>query len=316
MTKLKKILITGGSGFIGANLVRKLVKIGYKPIVLIRKESNLWRLKNILTKITILPTDLLNYKKLEKEINKIKPHIIYHLAVYGAYQGIQKESIRSFETNVMGTVNLLDICCKLGFEYFINTGSSSEYGIKDKSINENDSLAPTNFYGVTKATATLASNVFSLQYKLPIVTLRPFNPYGYYEEKIRLIPSLILAALLNQIVKISNPDYVRDFVFIDDLLDSYLYFLEGKKYYGDIINIGSGQQTSIGETVRITENILKHKLNIAWAAHLSNQLEPKIWQADTTKAKKLLNWKPKITLTEGLSKTIFWFKENMHLYRN
>lgn len=310
----KRILVTGGSGFIGANLVRRLVEEGYKPIILIRKESNLWRIKDLLNKVTILETDLLDYKKLEKNLKQIKPQIIYHLAVYGAYQGKQKDINSLFDINIIGTVNLLTVCCLMGFDYFINTGSSSEYGIKNYPMKENDFLQPTNLYGMTKASATLASYVFSLKHKLPIVTLRLFNPYGYYEEKIRLIPSLILAALSNQMVKLSHPDYVRDFIFIDDLLDPYLYFLEGKKYYGDIINIGSGQQTSIVETVRITESVLKRKLNIAWATHLSNQLEPKMWQADISKAKKLLNWKPKITLIEGLSKTVSWFKENINLY--
>lgn len=310
----KKILVTGGPGFIGANLVRRLVRNGYKPFVLARKESNLWRIKDILTNVTILQSNLLDYATLEKDVRRIKPHIIFHLAAYGAYQGTQKDTAVMVATNVNGTVNLLTACCKHGFDYFVNTGSSSEYGLKKHSMNEHYLLEPTTLYGVTKAATTLASQVFAKQHSLPIVTIRPFTPYGYFEEGIRFIPSVIMNALQGNTLQLSNPRFVRDFIFIEDVIDAYMYFLNGKKYHGEIFNIGSGKQTSLREIVRIIELIIKKKLTVSWSEHQSNQPEPKIWQADIQKAKTMLQWKPKTTLEEGLLKTINWIKKNMRLY--
>ena len=220
-----------------------------------------------------------------------------------------------FDTNIYGTTNLLEVCCNLGFKYFINTGSSSEYGIKNNQMKETDSLEPINFYGASKTTSTFVSKIYSLKYKLPIVTIRPFSPYGYYEEKIRFLPTLIINVLLNKEIKFSNSNYVRDFIFVEDLINAYLYFIKGNKFYGDIFNIGSGNQTKLGEIVNKMEKIIEKKILVKWLSTESNQFEPSKWQADIRKAKKNLSWKPKTSLDDGLKKSLEWFKNNLDLYR-
>ena len=310
-----KILVTGGTGFIGSNLVHKLVDLGYKPYVLVRKESKMWRIKNILNKINLIETNILNYKILKNDLNKVKPSYIYHLAAYGAYQGTQQDIYKTFNTNIFGTTNLLEVCCNFGFKYFINTGSSSEYGIKNNQMKETDNLEPINFYGASKTTSTFVSKIYSLKYKLPIVTIRPFSPYGYYEEKIRFLPTLIINVLLNKEIKFSNSNYVRDFIFVEDLINAYLYFIKGNKFYGDIFNIGSGNQTKLGEIVNKMEKIIEKKILVKWLSTESNQFEPSKWQADIRKAKKNLSWKPKTSLDDGLKKSLEWFKNNLDLYR-
>lgn len=312
--KSKKILITGGTGFVGANLVRRLVKIGHKPVVLIRKESNLWRLKNISSKVDLLETNILDYERLKKDINKIRPNYIYHLAVYGAYQGKQKDLNKIFETNILGTLNLLNAGYHSGIEYFVNTGSSSEYGIKENIMKEKDMLFPINYYGVSKAATTLMVSTFSIQNKLPVATLRLFSPYGYYEDKGRFVPTVIMAGIKNKEIELSNPNFVRDFIFIDDVIDAYIYFLNGKKYYGEIFNIGSGKQTKLGDFINILEKEIGKKIKIKWSAYQSNQFEPKKWQADISKAKIGLNWTLKFRLEEGIKKIVKWININMNKY--
>lgn len=310
----KKILVTGGTGFIGANLVRRLVNMGHRPAVLVRKESNLWRLKNITSKIDLLETDILNYERLKKDIEIVRPHYVYHLAIYGAYQGIQKDLHETLETNIFGTLNILNAVSNSGTEYFVNTGSSSEYGLKDADMKENDVLCPVNYYGVTKATNTLLTSTFSMQNKLPTVTLRLFSPYGFYEDKNRFVPMVIMSGIKNKEIELSKEDFVRDFVFIDDVIDAYMYFLNGKKYFGEIFNIGSGKQTKLVDFVKEVEKVLKKKLMVKWSAHTSNQFEPKKWQADISKAKLKLNWEPKVSIKEGIQNTCQWFRDNYKLY--
>lgn len=312
--KKKKILVTGGTGFVGANLVRRLVKIGYRPTVLIRKESNPWRLMDITSKVDLLETDILNYERLKKDIEIVRPHYVYHLAVYGAYQGTQKDLHKTLEVNIFGTVNLLNAGYNSGIECFINTGSSSEYGLKKENMKENDMLCPVNYYGVTKAATTLLTSAYSVQNKLPVATLRLFSPYGYYEDKNRFAPTVIMAGIKNKEIELSNQDFVRDFVFIDDVIDAYMYFLNGKKYYGEIFNIGSGKQTKLGDFVKIAEKVLGKKLKIKWSSHTSNQFEPKKWQADISKAKLKLNWEPKVSVRGGIQSTCQWFRDNYKLY--
>ena len=310
----KNILITGGTGFVGANFVHRLVKEGYKPTVFIRKKSNLWRLKNIVSKIHILETDLQNTKLLSRQVSRIKPSHIFHLAVYGAQQSIQKDIIQTYTQNILSSVNLMEVCCKQGFQQYVNIGSSSEYGLKKSAMKEADILQPINHYGATKAAISLAASVFSTTYRLPISTLRLFSPYGYWEDRRRFIPTLILNAIKGKRAELSCPSYVRDFIFIDDVIDALVHFLTSKKHYNEVFNIGSGKQYTLQQVVDEVQDISSNKLKVTWNDRKSNQLEPTFWKADITKTKKQLNWKPRISLKQGLQKTYQWILRNKNLY--
>lgn len=310
----KNILITGGTGFVGANLIHRLVQEGHKPTVFIRKESNLWRLKNIKSRIHVIETDLQNIKLLTRQVNKIKPSHIFHLAAYGTQQGLQKDAIQTYSQNILSSVNLMEVCCKQGFQQYVNIGSSSEYGLKKSVMKEADVLQPINHYGVAKATISLAASVFSTSYKLPISTLRLFSPYGYWEDKSRFIPTLILNALKGKRAELSSPSYVRDFIFIDDVIDALVYFLTSKKHYNEVFNIGSGKQYTLQQVVDEVQDMSSYKLKVGWNNKKSPQREPSFWKADITKTKKQLNWKPRISLKQGLQKTYRWILENKNLY--
>ena len=310
----KNILITGGTGFVGANFVHRLAKEGYKPTVFIRKKSNLWRLKNIVSKIHILETDLQNTKLLSRQVSRIKPSHIFHLAVYGAQQSIQKDIIQTYTQNILSSVNLMEVCCKQGFQQYVNIGSSSEYGLKKSAMKEADILQPINHYGATKAAISLAASVFSTTYRLPISTLRLFSPYGYWEDRRRFIPTLILNAIKGKRAELSCPSYVRDFIFIDDVIDALVHFLTEKKHYNEVFNIGSGKQYTLQQVVDEVRDMSSNKLKVTWNDRKSNQLEPSFWKADITKTKKQLNWKPRISLKQGLQKTYQWILRNKNLY--
>lgn len=313
----KKILITGATGFVGANLLRQLIDSKNDIHIIIRSTSNLWRINDIVNKVNTHICDLTNRESVEKLVLKIKPQIIFHLAVYGGYQ-FQKESFKIINTNLLGTINLLNACCKIGFECFINTGSSSEYGIKNKPMSENDLLEPINDYGIAKAAATLYCQALGRRKNLPIFTLRLFSPYGYYEGPTRLIPYLIISCLRNKELKIFKPDAVRDFVFIEDVIRSYFIIVEKRENLlpGDIFNIGSGKQYTVEEIFRI----IKKLTNIQKGPLLKETKNeehniPKIWKANIEKSKKYLNWTPEYFIENGLKKTIKWFRNHLCLYQ-
>lgn len=312
--KNKRILITGATGFIGANLTKRCIEIGTDVYIFSRDTSNKWRIKDILKDVKNFCVDLLDYENLEKFILRIKPEIIFHTATYGGYP-FQKEENKIIQTNIIGTMNLVSACSKVGFDVFVNTGSSSEYGIKSNPMNENDILEPINDYGVAKASATLFCQMKAKTENLPIVTLRLFSPYGYYEEKTRLIPSVIISCLENKIPKLSSPKSVRDFVFIEDVIDSYFKVVKNK-IAGEIFNIGYGKQHSVGEVVNEIVKLTDSKISPHWETVVNPRIEPKVWQADISKAKKILKWEPKYDLEQGLEKTIGWFRKNLILYRS
>lgn len=312
------ILITGTNGFIGANLVRRLLKEKKHNIfVFLRKTSNVWRINDILEKLNIFHADLLNFKDVEKAVEKINPDYIFHLATYGSYPGLQKDESKMIKTNIVGTFNLLKATENISYRCFINTGSSSEYGIKGNAISESDLLDPVNIYGASKASASLLCRAFSKTYKKNIVTLRPFSVYGPYEEGFRLIPYAIMNCLKKKKIKLTSGEQKRDFIFTGDVMDIYLNVMKRKGVEGKIFNVGTGLDYSVKNTVEIIADLTGNsRKNLVFGAEKTRKFEAvKSWKADTTQIEKVLNYKPKHTLKEGLKKTVEWFRKNIDIYK-
>jgi len=312
----KKILITGATGFIGANLVRAFMKEGAEIHILTRESSNRWRISDILCNLKEYCVDLANYGTLEKTISDIRPDIIFHNAVYGGFT-YQDDFDRIFATNLFGTVNLIRACMKIDFELFVNAGSSSEYGIKRGPIKEVDIPEPVSDYGVCKALSTIYCQIQSRSKNLPVVSFRFFSPYGYYEEKRRLIPSVILSCLKNKPPLLSSPKPVRDFIFIDDIVRIYEKAIENRdKIGGEIFNVGCGMHYSVEDVVNKIVYLTGNKVKPAWNSLPNPRIEPEIWMADISKAEDMLKWHPQCSLENGLHKTLIWFKENSSIYED
>ncbi len=311
----RKILITGGAGFIGANFVYKFLALGYSVIIFEKEGIDLWRLEKLKKKIEIHFTDLTKYDAVEKLVKKIKPQIVLHFATYGAYQRTQQDTDLTINTNLKGTINLVNACQKVGVECFINTGSNSEYGIKTKTMKETDLPEPDNLYAITKLATTAYCQMMARKFDFPVAIVRPFAVYGPFEEKERLIPSIMVSLIKNKDIKLSSPNSVRDFIFIDDLIDGYLSIIKNiKKVKGEVFNLGSGRQFSIRQVVTMAKKITRSNSVPHYGQIKKAQTESTIWLADISKAKKMLGWKPKYNLEKGLKKDIAWFKENLSDY--
>ena len=314
LNKGKKILITGAGGFVGANFAERFAELGYKVFV-IKRSADSRRLAGLKRRIKIYYADLKDYSRVESLVLKIRPRIILHFATYGAYQRTQQDVDRTVDTNLIGTINLVNACRKIKFDCFINTGSSSEYGIKNGPMKETDLPEPENLYGVTKAAATMYCRHISKKYNLPIATLRLFSVYGYFEGKERLIPAIIRSCLENKRLKLSSANSVRDFIFIEDVIGAYLMAIKKiKKIRGEVLNVGTGRQTSIAQIVRSVKEISGSKVKPEYDQIRSAQTEPKTWVADMSKTKKLLNWRPEYNIKNGLKRDMDWFKKNSYFY--
>jgi len=314
MLKNKRIVVTGATGFIGANIIRHFLKKGARISAFFLSDDDKWRIKDISKDISEYPVNLLERAELEDAISQIKPQIVFHTAAYGGHV-FQKDTDKIMKTNFLGTVNLLKACNNADFELFVNTGSSSEYGVKSHPMKEDDSPQPVTDYGISKLAATLYCQAVARSENKPIVTLRLFSPYGYYDEQTRLIPSIIISCLKGRNPEVLAPDCVRDFIFIEDVIDAYIKVTENKdRVKGEILNVGFGKQCSVaktvGEIIKFTKNVSK----LQRGKSPNHRVEPKVWQADISKAERLLNWKPKYDLGKGLKKTIDWFQENSSLY--
>ena len=314
MLKNKRVLITCATGFIGANLVRRCLEAGARVFILTRTASEKWRIENVLGNVQERIVDLLDYERLEKVAGEVKPEIIFHTATYGGYF-FQTQADTIVMTNIVGTMNLVNACSRVGYEIFVNTGSSSEYALKDTPVKEDDPLNRNSYYGIAKAAGSLFCQLKAVEENLPITTLRLFSPYGYYEEPVRLIPSVIISCLKGQSPQLSSPASVRDFVFIEDVLDAYLKAVAyPEKAKSKIFNIGLGHQHSVEEVVRTIIKISGSKVSPQWGASPNSRVEPKMWQADIGHASDALDWHPRHDLENGLKKTVEWFGKNLKLY--
>jgi nucleoside-diphosphate-sugar epimerase len=280
----------------------------------VRRDSDLWRIKPVLGRARLHRLDLRDKAGVEKTISKIRPRIIFHCATYGGYPR-QQDLDSIIQSNVTGTVNLLEACIKFKFDCFVNSGSSSEYGIKQAPMKETDLPEPASAYGAAKASATLFCQAVAKREGLPLVTLRLFSPYGYYEDAGRLIPQVITSCLNKKGPRLSSPYSVRDFVFIEDVISAYLKAgQQGDKIGSQVFNIAGGRQYSVGQVADKIIKLIPSAVKPLWGSILNPRIEPRCWEADIRKASKLLKWEPACSLESGLKKTVQWFKENRNLY--
>jgi nucleoside-diphosphate-sugar epimerase len=313
MAKKRVYLITGATGFIGSCLLRRLISTGETTHILVRREANLWRIRDLIRKTNVHFSDLSDVKSLTKIVEKIKPDIIYHLSAYGAYSS-QDNADLCVKTNILGTWNLLKATSKINYELFVNTGSSSEYGFKKLPMKEQDFLEPASYYAVTKSSQTLLCSYFAKENHKPIVTLRLFSVYGPYEDKGRFVPTLLKALYLHSKMNLVSPNIARDWIYVDDVVDAYLLVNRLNKCGGEVFNIGTGIQKTIREVVESAVETTGEKTIFKWEKMKNRMWDTNYWVADTSKTAKLLKWKPKVDLAQGLLLTWKWLKHNLHLY--
>tara|TARA_B100000963_G_scaffold343408_1_gene345195 strand:+ start:2304 stop:3254 length:951 start_codon:yes stop_codon:yes gene_type:complete len=303
------ILLTGSTGFIGSNLLRYLINNKINVSIIIRKKSNLDRISDLIDSkfLNIFYADLTEKRKIYKIIKKIKPKTIFHLATYGAYSFQSKRDL--IKKNIIeGSLNLLDSCVEEGFDSFINTGSNSEYGFKDKAMSEKDLLEPNSYYSNFKATITNYCSFIAKKNKLNIVTVRPFHVYGPFEDNRRLIPNLINSLLIDKDIKMVSPKISRDLIYIDDVIELYLIIATSKVAFGKIYNMGTGIQTNMLEIFSIAKKLCNSNSNALWNQMQQRQWDQDIWLADMSLVKKELGWTYSHSFEQGIAKTIDWYR--------
>jgi len=303
--------VTGANGFIGANLVRLLISKNFKVYALVRKNSNFAKINDIKKKIKIYEGDICDQKLLRKIVKKINPDYIFHLSSYGNSSS-DTNLDEMINVNIIGLKNLLEATLNINYKAFVITGSSSEYGFKEKPMKENDVLESNSFYSATKGAATLLAQSFATINNKPIRIVRPFSVYGPFEEENRLVPIVIKSAINNDQIFVTANKVKRDFIYVQDVAAAILKVAERKLKNGEIINLGTGIQTDNKDVVKIIGRILNKQLIVKVGNFVQKPWDTNYWVANNNKAKKLLNWTPKYNLEQGLKKTIVFYMENRY----
>lgn len=301
----KSVLITGIAGFVGANLARGLLARGARVHGVVRSSTDLWRLQDCVHELRLHAADLTAAPAVEKLMSECRPSLIFHMATGRRAKTPQDRAI-TVADNVLGTLNLLEAARASGCERFVYAGSSLEYGPKDQPSRETDRLAPSSFFGASKAATTLLCQQFAREHQLPLVILRIYSVYGPWEGPERLIPTAMLAALGDGAITLTAEPFRRDFIFVDDVVQACLRATEVTTNPGEIVNIGSGQQWSNQQAVALIESIVGRTLRRNPEPYPGHHTDTTFWVADNSKARSILGWQPQHTLPEGLAKTWDW----------
>jgi len=300
------VLVTGGTGFVGANLVRRLLADGHAVHLLVRREHAAWRLDGIRDDVRLHEVSLGDLAGLSSLAADGRPEWIFHLAASGAYSW-QQDLDRMVATNVTGTMNLVRACLGPGFEAFVNTGSSSEYGYKDHAPTEREWVEPNSHYAVTKASATMFCRLTAQQQDVHIPTLRLYSVFGPWEEPNRLVPTLVVRGLDGTLPPLVDPDVARDYVFADDVSEAYVRVASTPgQERGAVYNVGSGVQTTLREIVDAARRVMGIAVQPVWGSMPNRRWDTSVWVSDPRAIAAAVGWKATTNVEDGLRRTVDW----------
>ena len=312
--KNKKILVTGGAGFIGSHLTKSLVKAKAKVSVIVKYNSiiNCPRLLNVWDKIKIIESDLRNIDSVDS-IKNLKFDYIFHLAAYNHVGDSFKHVTENINSNLFSTINLLDHGPR--FKKFIHIGSSEIYGLQKKvPFNVNEIPIPMSPYALAKYSSELYARLKSRQSGSNLICIRPFNTFGPYQSEKAIIPEIIIKCLLGREIKTTSGEQTREFNYIDNIINGIMLVCQRVNHLDKPINLGSNNPIKIKNLVKKIYKLTKSKsvLKIGAIKHRPNE----IWkmQAENKFVTKTLGWKPSVKFDEGLKNSVEWYKNFAKLY--
>jgi len=297
----KQIIVTGGLGFIGLSLIKKLITKNYYPIIIDNFSNVDFSLLKTLpkSKYCIIKENIINENKIKEKIKEFKPETLVHLAAIHHIPYCIKNQKETIKINVGGTKSVLNICSKLNIKNFIFISSGAVYKPSSKPCKEKDDLEPVDIYGISKKQGEEVTKIFCNNKKIKYTILRLFNVYGKNDLTPHFIPSILKSANESNRLKVGNIDTYRDYIYIEDAIDAIVkVILKGSD--NSVYNIGTGKKYSGKEIIEIIKKISKKDLKIKRIKKLTRKKDRNILVADINKFSKKFSWKPKYSIHKGL----------------
>lgn len=304
------IFVFGAGGFIGINLFNTLLKVRKDVFAITQDARNNWRfIVNNIPHENIISCDINDILILKDTFRQLKPKTIFNLAAYGAYSK-QKEYKKIYDTNFNSAVNIIEIMKESGFSAYVHAGSSSEYGINSAAPKEDAELVPNSHYAASKVASYYAVKYYGKIEKLPVAHLRLYSAYGAWEEPDRLIPVLIAKARKASYPPFVDPLISRDFIEVNDICEAFVIAANKvNEIRGEAFNIGSGNKTTIRELAELVQKEFKISSPAKFSEMPNRNWDVQDWYSDSAKANKVLGWKAKSSLSDGLRKVSEWQME-------
>ncbi|MDP3883017.1 MAG: GDP-mannose 4,6-dehydratase [Candidatus Staskawiczbacteria bacterium] len=304
-------MVTGGAGFIGSNLTNELINKNYDVVVVDNLSSG--KKENINPKAKFYENDVRDAKKMIEIFEKEKPNFVYHLAAQPLVDEAYRNPVEAIETNVMGTVNVLEASRRQkNIESIVVVSSDKAYGKSEElPYKETFSLKGDHPYDASKSSADLIAQTYFKTYGLPVVITRFSNVFGPGDLNFsRIIPGAMEAIIKNKELPIrSDGKMIREYTYVRDITYGCIKLIENKeKVAGQAFNFGSRNIFSVLDVVNKIDQVLGTKTDCRILDVSKNEIPEQY--LDWSKAKEVLNWQPETTFEDGIKETFDWFKEN------
>ncbi|MDO8871630.1 MAG: SDR family NAD(P)-dependent oxidoreductase [Methanoregula sp.] len=318
----KRVLVTGAGGFIGSHLVDELLHKGAEVTAFVHYNArNDWgmlegRYNNKTPNLTVIAGDVTDSLFVKKAVSE-KEYVFHLAALIGIpYSYVAPESY--INTNIKGTLNIMQACLDAGVDRVVHTSTSEVYGTAQYTpIDEKHPLQGQSPYSASKIGADKIAESFYCSFELPVTTIRPFNTFGPRQSTRAVIPTIITQALTSDTVKLGSLTPVRDLTYVADTVQGFIRFAESQKTVGKTVNTGSGRGVTIGELADIIVRQVNPDAKIICEQERIRPDKSEVMQllCDNRYAKELAGWEPQCSLEDGLSLTIDWMKEHISSYK-
>jgi dTDP-glucose 4,6-dehydratase len=319
--KNKKVLVTGAGGFIGSHLVEKLIENGAKVKAFVRYNSrNNWGwLETIKYKddVEVYIGDIRDYDSVKNSLKGVE--VVFHLAALIGIPYSYVSPLAYIKTNIEGTYNVLQSARELDIERVIHTSTSEVYGTaRYIPIDEFHPLQPQSPYSATKISADNMALSFYNAFDLPVTIVRPFNTYGPRQSARAVIPTIITQILTGKKqIKLGKLSPTRDLNFVKDTVNGFIKIAECDELIGNVTNIGSGKEISIGSLASMIAKLMGVDIEIVQEMKRLRPDKSEVERliCNNAKIKKYTDWDPEYSLEDGLKETIEWIRANISLYK-
>jgi len=308
-----RVLVTGGAGFIGSALVRKLLDINYHITVLDDLSTGLFENLPKSDKLKLIKGDVRDFNLVSRAIRN-HPYVM-HLAAQAFIPFSYQMPLQVAEVNAIGSINVLKACKDSKIKRLVHISSSEVYGQAQYApMDEKHPIQPYNTYSVAKVAADLWAQTFFWEHKLPVVILRPFNTYGPRESLPYFIPEMIRQCIKEPVIKVGNLETSRDFTYVEDATYAMIKALQTENIEGEIINVGTNRTHKMKDILTL---IQKETGSEEKQVKLDkNRLRPRdvnVLISDNSKARKIIGWTPRTTFEDGIKKTTLeWVEEHFY----
>jgi dolichol-phosphate mannosyltransferase len=317
MADTAPVVITGASGFVGANLIRRFAASGARVIGVEGPGGVDWRTRGVTRtdRVELVKLDICSESDVKAFIREAQPLAVINCAAYGAYPS-QTEANRIYRVNFDAVRYMLEaLRGSRSFRAFIQAGSSSEYGLNCTAPREDAPTTPDSDYAVSKVATTALIQCYATKYGVPGWILRLYSVYGPFEDFSRLMPRLLLKAREKDLPPLVNPKISRDFVHVDDVGRAFEAIVERADRLppGEIYNVGAGARVTLEELVAVARAAFAIEKAPEWGSMPDRHWDHADWYSDPRKAGLHLGWTAQTSLVEGLKETMRWMEAHPDL---